>query len=170
MQLTSESVWNRDDALIPDGKADTFFYSARKMSESTSSLTLQPLKPEATAKKAYTDTGLDLLSDVSTDGKWGAWIRMPARTKATALIVDIETGKEKVLYPSSGDVRHTGAPSFRMTANFYVRETDGGGDQALVLSFETPRRARGGPLRGDQAGDRNDFRYRRRQEGFISSR
>src|SRR5262249_12551448 len=44
VQLTSGEPLNRDDAMIPDGKADTLFYSARKMSESASSLYVQPLQ------------------------------------------------------------------------------------------------------------------------------
>jgi dipeptidyl aminopeptidase/acylaminoacyl peptidase len=136
VQLTSGEPLNRDDALVPDGKADTVFYSARKMSESASSLYVQPLQAGATAKKAYTDGGLGFLSDVSTDGKWGAWIRVPARTKATALIVDIETGKEKVLYPSSGEVGIQDVVFSHDGKRVYVA-TDGGGDQSLVIAFDT---------------------------------
>ncbi|HMJ51723.1 MAG TPA: S9 family peptidase [Polyangiaceae bacterium] len=135
-QLTSGEPLNRDAAHLPDGKPDTLLYSARKMSESASVLYVQPLQPGATPKKAYAETGFGVLADVSTDGKWGAWLRLPARTKGTLLVVDIDTGKEQVVYPSSGDVGIQDAAFSHDGKRLYVA-TDGGGDQALVLSFDT---------------------------------
>ena len=76
------------------------------------------------------------MTDVSADGKWGAWLRLPARTKGTVLVVDIETGKEKVVYPPSGDVGIQDAAFSHDGKRLYVA-TDGGGDQALLLSFDT---------------------------------
>jgi len=76
------------------------------------------------------------LTDVSTDGKWGAWVRLPARTKGTVLLVDIESGKEKVVYPPSGEAGIQDAAFSYDGKRLYVA-TDGGGDQALILSFDT---------------------------------
>jgi dipeptidyl aminopeptidase/acylaminoacyl peptidase len=136
VQLTSGEPLNRDGALVPDGKPDTLFYSARKMSESATSLYVQPSQPGATPKKVYTETGFGFLADVSSDGKWGAWVRVPARTKGTVLVVDIDSGKEKVVYPTSGEVGIQDAVFSHDGKRLYVA-TDGGGDQALVLSFDT---------------------------------
>jgi dipeptidyl aminopeptidase/acylaminoacyl peptidase len=136
VQLTSGDPLNRDAAHIPDGKPDTLFFSARKMSESATTLYVQPLQPGVTPKKAFTETGFGFLTDVSTDGKWGAWVRLPARTKGTVLLVDIESGKEKVVYPSSGEVGIQDAAFSYDGKRLYVA-TDGGGDQALILTFDT---------------------------------
>jgi dipeptidyl aminopeptidase/acylaminoacyl peptidase len=136
VQLTSGEPLNRDSALVPDGKADTVFYSARKMSESATALYVQPLQAGAAPKKAYSETGFGFLTDVSTDGKWGAWVRVPARSKGTVLVVDIETGKEKIVYPTSGEVGIQDAAFSYDGKRLYVA-TDGGGDQALVLCFDT---------------------------------
>jgi dipeptidyl aminopeptidase/acylaminoacyl peptidase len=136
VQLTSGDPLNRDGAIIPDGKPDTVFYSARKMSESATTLYVQPLQPGVTPKKAFTETGFGFLTDVSTDGKWGAWVRLPARTRGTVLLVDIESGKEKVVYPTSGEVGIQDAAFSPDGKRLYVA-TDGGADQALILSFDT---------------------------------
>jgi dipeptidyl aminopeptidase/acylaminoacyl peptidase len=136
VQLTSGEPLNRDTPHIPDGKADTLFYSARKTSEPATTLYVQPLQPGVTPKKAFADPGFGRLMDVSTDGKFGAWVRVPAQTNCTVLIVDIETGKEKVVYPTSGEVGIHDAAFSADGKRLYVA-TDGGGDQALVLSFDT---------------------------------
>jgi dipeptidyl aminopeptidase/acylaminoacyl peptidase len=136
VQLTSGEPLNRDGASLADGKPDTMFFSARKMSESSSSIYAQPLQPGATAKKVYTDSGLGFLSDVSADGKWGALVRMPAKSKSTAVLVDLESGKEKVVYPLSGDVTVHQVAFSRDGKRVYVA-TDGGADQALVIAFDS---------------------------------
>jgi dipeptidyl aminopeptidase/acylaminoacyl peptidase len=136
VQLTSGDPLNRDGAIIPDGKPETLFYSARKMSESATTLYVQPLQPGVTPKKAFTESGFGFLTDVSTDGKSGAWVRLPARTRGTVLLVDIESGKEKVVYPTSGEVGIQDAAFSPDGKRLYVA-TDGGGDQALILAFDT---------------------------------
>jgi dipeptidyl aminopeptidase/acylaminoacyl peptidase len=136
VQLTSGEPLHRDAALVPDGKADTLFFSARKTSESTSSIYVQPLEPRAAAKKVYTDSGFGLLMDVSRDGKTGAWLHVPSRSKTAALLVDLESGKEKVLYPPSGDVAVHHIAFSHDGKRVYVA-TDGGADQALVIAFDS---------------------------------
>ncbi len=135
-QLTSGEPLNRDGAHLPDGKADAMFYSARKISEAASTIYAQALQAGAAPRKVFTDPGFGVLADVSTDGKWGAWLRVPSRTRTTVLIVDTETGKEKVVYPTSGEVAIEDASFSRDGKLLYV-STDGGGDQALVLAFDT---------------------------------
>jgi dipeptidyl aminopeptidase/acylaminoacyl peptidase len=135
VQLTSGEPLQRDAALVPENKTDTLFFSARKTSEATSSLYVQPLKPNATAKKVYTDSGLGFMMDVSPDGKWGAWIHAPARTKTTAALIDLQSGKEKAFYPPSGDVSIWDVAFSPDGKRVYVA-TDGGGDEALVLAFD----------------------------------
>jgi dipeptidyl aminopeptidase/acylaminoacyl peptidase len=135
-QLTSGDPLNRDYPILPDGKPDTVFYSARKMSDPASALYVQPLRAEGPPQKAYADSGFGVLADVSPDGKWAAWIRLPARTKGTVVLVDIETGKDKVVYPTSGEVGIQAAAFSYDNKRLYVT-TDGGGDQALVLAFDT---------------------------------
>jgi dipeptidyl aminopeptidase/acylaminoacyl peptidase len=136
VQLTSGEPLNRDGAFLSDGKPDTAFFSARKMSESISSIYAQPLQPGATAKKVYTDIGLGFLTDMSADGKWAAFVRVPAQTKTTAVLVDLESGKEKVVYPPSGDVTVHQVAFSRDGKRLYVA-TDGGADQALVIAFDS---------------------------------
>jgi dipeptidyl aminopeptidase/acylaminoacyl peptidase len=135
VQLTSGEPLNRDAALVPDGKPDTLFFSARKMSESTSSIYAQPLRAGAAAKKVFTDSGYGLLMDVSVDGKCAAWIRVASRAKTTAVLVDTESGKEKLLYPLAGDVIVHHVAFSRDGKRVYVA-TDGGADQALVIAFD----------------------------------
>jgi dipeptidyl aminopeptidase/acylaminoacyl peptidase len=136
VQLTSGEPLNRDAAVVPDGKPDTLFFSARKMSESASSIYVQPLKPGAPAKKVYTDNGLGFLMDVSRDGKWAAWLRVASRAKTSAVLVDTDSGKEKVLYPMSGDVTVHHVAFSTDGRRVYVA-TDGGADQALVIAFDS---------------------------------
>jgi hypothetical protein len=163
VQLTSGEPLNRYGAFLPDGKADTLFFAARKTSDSTSSIYVQPLKAAAAAKRVYTDSGLGFLMDVSVDGKWAAWLRVPSRAKSTGVLVDIGSGKEKVLYPSSGDVAVHHIAFSRDGKLVYVA-TDGGADQALVIAFETKTLKEVGRLHRDQSGDGNDLVDLRLQE------
>jgi dipeptidyl aminopeptidase/acylaminoacyl peptidase len=135
VQLTSGESLNRDAAFIPDGKADTVFFSARKMSESASSMYVQRLAAGAVAKKVFTDSGYGLLMDVSVDGKWAAWLRVASRTKTSAVLVDTHSGKEKILYPFAGDVAVHHIAFSRDGKRVYVA-TDGGSDQAFVVAFD----------------------------------
>lgn len=135
VQLTSGEPLNRDAPQISDAKPDTLYFSARKMSESASSIYTQPLQAGATAKKIYTDSGLGFLMGVSPDGKWGAWVHVPAVSKTSAALIDLESGKEKTFYPLSGEV---GIQDIAFSADgkrIYVA-SDGGAEQAIVLAFD----------------------------------
>ncbi len=136
VQLTSGEPLNRDSPHVADGKPDTMFYSARKMSDSASTLWAQPLKPSESPKKIYGEAGTGFLAHVSTDGKWAAWIRVPSRTNATLVLVDVGSGASKVVYPTSGEVAVNDAAFSHDGKRLYVA-TDGGGEQALVLAFDT---------------------------------
>jgi dipeptidyl aminopeptidase/acylaminoacyl peptidase len=135
IQLTSGEPLNRTGAFIPDGKADALFFAARKTSEPTSSLYVQPIAPHAVAKKVYTDSGLGFLMDVSRDGKRAAWLHVTSRSKTTALLVDVGSGRESVLYPTSSDVTVHHVAFSHDGTRVYVA-TDGGTDQALVIAFD----------------------------------
>ena len=135
-ELTPGDRLHRDFPLVPDGKPDTLFYSARKATEPASAAYMQRLAGTDPPKKIYEEAAFGLLTDVSGDGQWGAWMRAKARTNATALLVDIASGTSKVVYPTSGEASINGIAFSSDGKRLYVA-TDGGGERAMVLAFDT---------------------------------
>jgi dipeptidyl aminopeptidase/acylaminoacyl peptidase len=136
IELTPGERLRRDFAALPEGKPDTLFYTARKSSDPSSSAFMQPLSGGGHPKKIYEEPGFGLLAHVSSDGKWGAWMRIRARTDSTALLVDVASGTSKVVYPTDGQGAINGMVFSADAKRLYVA-TDGGGDRPMVLAFDT---------------------------------
>ena len=135
-ELTPGERLRRDFPILPSGKPDTLFYSARKNSEPASSAYMLPLSGGGQPKRFYDEPGFGLLAQVSSDGKLGAWMRVKARTNAMAVLIDVAAGTSKVVYPTAGEAAINALAFSNDGKRLYVA-TDGGGDRPMVLAFDT---------------------------------
>jgi dipeptidyl aminopeptidase/acylaminoacyl peptidase len=135
VELTPGAKWRRDPAIVVDGKPDQLFYSARAMSEVATGVYVTSAKAPGEEKQLYRDDKPGSLSDVSRDGKWGLYQRFPSRAENYIVLLDLATGNAKPVYPKDGKVTIFSA-AFSTDGKRALIATDGGGDQALLLSID----------------------------------
>jgi dipeptidyl aminopeptidase/acylaminoacyl peptidase len=83
----------------------------------------------------YPDDKPGGLFDVSPNGKWGLYVRVPSRVENYLSLVDLTTGTAKPLYPKEGKVTIASAV-FTPDGKRVLIGSDGGAEQALVLSID----------------------------------
>jgi dipeptidyl aminopeptidase/acylaminoacyl peptidase len=135
VELTPGAKRQRDGAFLSDGKPDTIFYSARAMSDVGTFVYATSAKAPGEEKVVFHDDKPGFLVDVSRDGKWGLYERFPSQSENYVLAVDLATGAAKPIYPKAGKVTISGA-AFSADAKRVILGTDGGAEQALVLSVD----------------------------------
>ncbi len=135
VELTPGAKLRRDDAIVPDGKPDTMFYSARAMSDvGTTVYSASALAP-GEEKVLYKDDKPGNLVDVSQDGKWGLFLRFPSRSEMYLVVLDLGKGSARQIYPASGKVSISQA-AFSADGKRVLLGTDAGAEQALLLSLD----------------------------------
>lgn len=135
VELTPGAKRRRDAVHLEDGKPDTMFYSARAMSEVATGVYATPVASPGEEKLVYQDDKPGGLADVSSNGKWGLYVRVPSRVENYLSLVDLTTGTAKPLYPREGKVTISGAV-FTPDGKRVLVGSDGGAEQALVLSID----------------------------------
>ena len=143
VELTPNAKRQRDGAIIADGKPDTIFYSARAMSDVGTSVYATPAKAPGEEKVVFHDDKPGFLIDVSRDGTWGLYERVPSQSENYVVAVNLVTGATKPIYPKDGlkdgskdgKVTISGAV-FSADGKRVIVGTDGGAEQALVLAIE----------------------------------
>lgn len=138
VELTPGARWSRNPQIVVDGKPDTLFYSARAMSDVATSVYSTSAKAPGEEKLLFRDDKPGGLFDVSRDGKWGLYNKVPSHSQNYALAIDLATGKSRQLYPKDGagtKVTISGL-AFSADGKRALIATDGGGDQSLLLSID----------------------------------
>src|SRR5262249_1136437 len=136
VELTPGAKRQRDGAIIADGKPDTMFYSARVMSEVGSGVYMASAKAVGEEKQVFHDDKPRFLLDVSRDGKSGLFERYPSRSENYVVVVDLANGKTRPLFPKEGKVSISAA-EFSADGKRVLIATDGGAEQALIVSVDT---------------------------------
>lgn len=136
VELTPGEKLNRDTFIVPDGAPDKLFFTARKMSESRSSLYVaSPVKAEP-ARTIYTDDKPAFLSDVSPDGTAAIVTQYPSRAENFLLRVDVATGKAQLLWPAEGSKFSIFDAGFSPDGKTLYVATDLGAEQAVLLALD----------------------------------
>lgn len=128
----------RDPPVAPAAEADAFYYSTREPSSAHGGIARLQLSADAAPveKAVYTDAGLGFLNDVSGDGKRALFVRYVSHQSSMLLLVDLEKGASRPLYPIKGESTIRTALFARDGKTVYLA-TDGGAEQALVLAIDT---------------------------------
>jgi dipeptidyl aminopeptidase/acylaminoacyl peptidase len=135
IELTPGERLNRDEAVVPHDAPQRLFYTARKMSEATSTVYESSTEKAAPAKAIYTDPKPLFLTDVSRDGSQALAIRYPSQSENYLLLIDTASGKERVVYPATGRVS-INAAVFAADGKRVLVATDEGGERQHVLALE----------------------------------
>jgi dipeptidyl aminopeptidase/acylaminoacyl peptidase len=135
VELTPGEKLNREDPIIPDGKPDTMLFTARKMSESRSSLYVASTTKPGTAKPIYTDEMPAFLTDVNATGTLALVEQYPMQMENYLLRVDVATGKADKLWPTDAKVSIFDAKFSADGKQVYVA-TDGGGEENVLLALD----------------------------------
>ena len=136
VELTQGEKLNRGPAIFPDQGGDTFFFSARKMSEARSTIYSASAKTPGPAKALYTDELPAFLNDVDAKGATALVTQFPMRIENYLLRLDIATGKAEKLFPAEGKVSIFDAKFSPDGKTVYVA-TDGGTEENVLLALDT---------------------------------
>ncbi len=135
VELTPGEKLVRDNLKVVDGAAGTVFYTGRPMSTQESALWALDVAGKAKPRKIYSDAKTTFISDVSRDGKRALLTRLVSRSENVLLLVDLTTGAARPIYPTTGSAGINDA-SFSADGTRAIVATDGGGEQALLLSLD----------------------------------
>jgi dipeptidyl aminopeptidase/acylaminoacyl peptidase len=136
VELTPGARRQRDGALIADGKPETIFYSARAMSDVGTGVYTTSASAPGQENQVYRDDKPGNLVDVSRDGKWGLYERVLSQSENYVAVLDLATGAARPLWPRDGAKATISDAAFSADGKRALIATDGGGEQALVLSID----------------------------------
>lgn len=136
IELTPGAKLNRDGAAIPAGKPDTMFFTARAMSEATSTVYSASAVTPGAATAVWTDEKPAYLTDVSRDAKRVLVERVLSQSETYLVSVDVKTGKATQLYPKDATHVTINAARFAPDGRRVYVATDGGAEQSLVLALD----------------------------------
>jgi dipeptidyl aminopeptidase/acylaminoacyl peptidase len=136
VELTPGTRRQRNAAFIPDGKPDAIFYSARAMSDVGTGVYMTSAKAPGEEKQIYHDDKPGTLLDVSRDGKWGLFQRYPSRAENYLVAIDLATGAARPVWPRDSAKVSIFDASFTADGKRVIAATDGGSEQALLLSID----------------------------------
>jgi dipeptidyl aminopeptidase/acylaminoacyl peptidase len=135
VELTPGDALNRDEPVLPDGKPDLMIFSARKMSESRSTLYSAPVSKPGEVKPIYTDELPMFLADVDAKGTFAIVQQYPQRVENYLLRVDLATGAAAKLWPTDAKVNILDAKLSPDGKQVYVA-TDSGGEDNVLLALD----------------------------------
>jgi dipeptidyl aminopeptidase/acylaminoacyl peptidase len=135
VELTPGDKLNRDEPVMPDGKPDVMFFTARKMSESRSTLYSAPVSKPGDAKSIYTDELPMFIADVDAKGTFAIVQQYPQRVENYLLRVDLATGKATRLWPTDAKVNILDAKLSPDGKQVYIA-TDMGGEDNMLLAID----------------------------------
>jgi len=136
IELTPGEQLNRDPFQIPDGAPDKMFFSARKMSESRSTIYVGSTAKAEPARAIYTEDQPAFLSDVAADGKTALVLRYPSRSENYLLRLDVASGKAEPLFPAQGQKLSIFNAAFSPDGKLAYVGTDLGAEQAVILALD----------------------------------
>jgi dipeptidyl aminopeptidase/acylaminoacyl peptidase len=149
VELTPGTTIHRDSPRVADGKPDTIFYSARTVSDTGAGVYRTSATAPGAETQIYRDSKPGALVDVSRDGRWALFWRYPSHSENYLLAVDLESGAAHQVYPRSTAPSERGSDPgntisqvtifgarFSADGKRALIATDGGAEQALVLSID----------------------------------
>jgi len=136
VELTPGETLHRDELILADGVPDTVFYSARAMKEKAARIYRQSTTPGTPPKLLYTDPQSSFLVDVSRDGKSALLLRLASLSDSKLVLVDLVAGTAKTIHPAEGKTAFIRQASFSPDASRIYLSTDGGGEEAILLSLD----------------------------------
>jgi dipeptidyl aminopeptidase/acylaminoacyl peptidase len=136
VELTPGVKRQRNAALIADGKPDAIFYSARAMSDVGTGVFTTSATAPGEEKQIFHDDKPGTLVGVSRDGKWGLYQRYPSRAENYLVAIDLATGAAKPVWPRGDAKVSIFDATFTPDGKRVMVATDGGGEQALVVSVD----------------------------------
>jgi prolyl oligopeptidase PreP (S9A serine peptidase family) len=135
VNLTPGDKLNRDEPFLVDSKPDLMLFSARKMSESRSTLYSASTVKPGEAKPIYTDELPGFLTDVDAKGTTALFVQYPQRMENYLLRVDVASGKAEKLWPTDAKVTIFEARLSADGKHAYV-STDLGGEENVLLALD----------------------------------
>jgi dipeptidyl aminopeptidase/acylaminoacyl peptidase len=135
IELTPNKQLQRGNLVIPDGKADTAFYTGRAKSDAGTTVYSTPIKGPSGETAVFKDDKPGFLADVSRDGKSALYVRVASHDDNVLELVDLVAHTAKRIYPATGKVSIKSA-AFSADGKRAVVATDGGAEQALVLAYD----------------------------------
>jgi len=136
VELTPGERLNRDVFVVPDGAPDKMFFSARKMSESRSTMYVASSVKAEPAKAIYSDDKPAFLADATPDGKTVLVLQYPSRAENFLIQVDAATGKAQPLYPPEGQKLSIFGAAYSPDGKQLYVGTDLGAEQAVILALD----------------------------------
>lgn len=136
IDLTPGEKLQRDAPVVADGAPSTMFFAARKMADPASALYAQAIAPNAKPRRIYGESVPGFLLDVSADGRQALWMRFLSFSESYTLLVDVDTGAARVLYPPEGTKTRITAASFAPDGKRVFVTSDGSGTENVVLALE----------------------------------
>ena len=136
VELTPGERLNRDGFAVPDGAPDKLFFSARKMSESRSTVYVASTAKAEPARAIYTDDKPAFLTDVSNDGKLALVQQYPSRAENYVQRLDTATGKTQLLFPTDGQKITIFSAAFSADDKLVYIATDLGAEQGMILALD----------------------------------
>lgn len=135
VELTPVEVMQRDQVIVAERLPGTVFYSGRKLSEASSGLFSVPLAG-GPVRTIFRDPKPFQLADVSRDGKVAAILRFPTRSDMQLLLVDVESGKARQVFPAAGRKVTLNDAAFSPDGKALLVTTDDGGEQGVILRLD----------------------------------
>jgi dipeptidyl aminopeptidase/acylaminoacyl peptidase len=135
VELTPGKQLMRDKPMIPEGRPSLMYFSARERTSAKSMVYTASTTAPSEPKLIFTDDKPAFLSDVSPDGKRALVLKFPSRSENYVHVLDVDTGKTSLLFPSTGKVSISSA-ELTPDGKRVLIATDNGEEQALVLSLD----------------------------------
>jgi dipeptidyl aminopeptidase/acylaminoacyl peptidase len=136
IDLTPGQRLQRDRPIVPQNMPDTMFYSARKLTELASALYSQKIAPDSKPQRLYGESSPGGLLDVSADGRQALWLRGLALSEGHVMLIDLQTGVARELYPGAGRKARVSDAAFASDAKKVFIASDEGGEEAVLLALD----------------------------------
>ncbi|MCA9669189.1 MAG: S9 family peptidase [Myxococcales bacterium] len=142
--------------LTPDGKTMVYFRGERR--SPVYELVAHDIA-SGKVRSLIKARGFHFVSDVSRDGKQVLITRLNSQSHSKTVVVDIESGKERVLYPPAGKTAHAHSATFSADGKSIYVVSDLGSERAdlrrvdvasgkVLATFKHPRGELLAPLTG----------------------
>ncbi len=135
VDLTPGEKLNRDEPFLVESKPEQMFFSARKMSESRTTVYSASTTKPGDAKAIYTDELPGFLTDVDAKGASALFIQYPQRVENYLFRIDTASGKAEKLWPIDAKVSMFEAKFSADGKQVYVA-TDMGGEDNVLLALD----------------------------------
>ncbi|XYH97726.1 alpha/beta fold hydrolase [Sorangium sp. So ce1128] len=134
-ELTPGEKLERDRPFVPPGRPDAAFYSARRLTDTSTTVFQQEIERGSAPRAIYTHPAPGGLTDVSPDGKRALFVQPVSLSAWELLLIDLEKGAARRLYPPDKQSAHIADAVFAPDGGVLVA-TDGGADRSLLLALD----------------------------------